>query len=108
MRLAGRFRESPSAAFAMKLRFGANGGHMLPWFTSTGAAQSWILSPYFECLAYAFLDQDLAPRNNRDEIDKVRQSNYHGNPSVQASVPAPSPVPSCSARTFALISSAMF
>jgi len=68
---------------------------MLPWFTSTGAAQSWILSPYFECLAYAFLDQDLAPRNNRDEIDKVGQSNYHGDPSVQASVPAPSPVQSC-------------
>ena len=66
----------------MKLRFGANGGHMLPWFTSTGAAQSWILSPYFECLAYAFLDQDLTPRNNRDEIDKAGQSNYHGDPSA--------------------------
>src|SRR5712691_3021390 len=52
------------------------------WFTITGAAQSWILFSYCECLACVFLHQDLTPRNNRDEIDKVGQSNYHGNPSA--------------------------
>ena len=52
VRLAGRVRESPSVALAMKLRFGANGGLMLPVdLVYTGAAQSWILFSSCECLA---------------------------------------------------------
>ena len=63
---AGHLRESPSVAFAIMLRVGATGGHMLPV----------DLFSYCECLAHVFLHQDLTLRNNRDEIDKVGQSNY--------------------------------
>ena len=86
-RLAGRFSEWLSAAFVMKLKSGATGGHMLPvvlvyWRRRCARLVAWILFSYCECLACVFLDHDLTHRNNRDEIDKVGQSNYHGDPSA--------------------------
>jgi hypothetical protein len=48
VRLAGRFRESPSVALAMKPRFGPNCGLMLPVdLVYTGAAQNRIM--FFGC-----------------------------------------------------------
>ena len=52
------------------------------WHKRCAKPIAWILFSYCECLACVFLDQDLMPRNNRDEIDKVGQSNYHGDPSA--------------------------
>jgi hypothetical protein len=85
--LAGRFSESPSGAFVMKLRSGATGGRMLPvgpvyWHRRFAKPVAWILFSCCECLSSVFVVWDLTPRNNRDEIDKVGQSNYHGDPSA--------------------------
>jgi hypothetical protein len=56
VRLAGRFRELPSVALAMKLIFGGNGRHMLPVdLVYTGAAPSWILLSSCEHFAYEAL-----------------------------------------------------
>ena len=48
------------------------------WCWRCAKLVAWILFSYCERLACVFLDQNSTPRNNRVEIDKVDQSNYHG------------------------------
>jgi hypothetical protein len=62
VRLAGRFKESHSAAFVMRLRSGDTGGHMLPagpdyWLRRCARLVAWTLFSYCESLGYALLPQ---------------------------------------------------
>ena len=77
--------ELRSAAFAMRPRSAATAGHMLPagpvyLHRHCARLVAWIL--FSCCEFYSFSLHCPGLNDNRDEIDKVGQSNYHGDPSA--------------------------
>jgi hypothetical protein len=77
--------ESRSAVFAMRLRSAATAGRMLPvgpvyLHKHCARLVAWI--PFCCCESYSLALHRPGFNNNRDEIDKVGQSNYHGDPSA--------------------------
>lgn len=77
--------ESPSAAFVMRLRSVAIAGHMLLVglvcsHKRYGRPVAWILLSY--CESYNLALHRPGFNDSRDEVDKVGQSNYHGDPAA--------------------------
>jgi hypothetical protein len=76
--------ESPSAAFVMRLRFIV--GHMFPVgqvCLHSHCERPVALILLSSCESYINLAlHRLGFNDSRDDIDKVRQSNYHGDPAV--------------------------
>jgi hypothetical protein len=77
--------ESPSATFVMRLRFVAIAGHMLPVGLVCSHRHcerpvAWIVLSY--CGSYSLPLHRPGFNDSRDEINKVGQSNYHGDPAA--------------------------
>ena len=84
-RLDDLFSESRSAAFAMRLRSAATVGHMLPVgpvYLHRHCARLVVWIPFCCCESYGPALLHPGFTDIRDEIDKVGQSNYHGDPSA--------------------------
>jgi hypothetical protein len=84
-RLVDLSSESRSAAFVMRLRSVVIAGHMLPVGLVCSRRHyerpvAWILLSY--CEPYNLAVHHPGIDDSRDEIDKVGQSNYHGDPAA--------------------------